>query len=498
MNSSDSAKNPIVETTAGAVQGFWRRGSAAFLGIPYAEPPFGERRFLAPEMKAPWRGVYDALAYGATPQRKALSEVTAIPEPSVPGEDILSVNVFTPQPREPLVGERGLPVLVYIHGGGYVAGSPASPWYDGAAFNRDGVIVVTVAYRLGFEGFGWLPDAPLNRGMLDWLLALRWVRDNIAGFGGDPSRVTIAGQSAGGGAVMSLLVSPAARGLFAGAIAMSAVPADIPLAAAERTTISLAARLGVDSDRTGFASVSEMDVLKAIDTKFPVFEHRSAEGLIEASRGMGAAIGFGPVLDGTLCPGSVEEGLQKGRGADVPLMIGYTRDEFSGLAVSNRELFDGWQVEELLRKIGLDDATAGAYAAALPESDAAEVLGQYTTDLLFRRYFSLWSSARGGRTWGYDFAWKGVDGVAGHCLDVPFAFDVPTDEHVIRLAGPYPPRSLARAVHGAYVRFVRDGAPGWRPYAESGEVMVWGDQSEIGQRRYDSAQVLSEVGGGAS
>jgi hypothetical protein len=170
---------------SGAVRGFWRPGSAAFLGIPFAEPPFGELRFQAPVPRAPWSGVRDALGYAPTPQRKALAEITTIPEPSIPGDDILTLNVFTPRPSED--GEP-LPVLVYIHGGGYVAGSPASPWYDGAAFNRDGVVTVTVSYRLGFDGFGWLPDAPANRGILDWLLALEWVRDNIAQFGGDPAR----------------------------------------------------------------------------------------------------------------------------------------------------------------------------------------------------------------------------------------------------------------------------------------------------------------------
>ena len=105
-------------------------------------------------------------------------------------------------------------MLVYIHGGGYIAGSPASPWYDGAAFNRDGVVTVTVSYRLGFDGFGHIAGAPSNRGVRDWLAALEWVRDNIAAFGGDPARVTIAGQSAGGGAVLTLLGMPAAQGLF--------------------------------------------------------------------------------------------------------------------------------------------------------------------------------------------------------------------------------------------------------------------------------------------
>ncbi len=146
----------VVETNKGAVRGIWRNHSAAFLGIPFAEPPYGELRFQPPEPRAPWTGVRDALEYAPTPQRKALAEITTIPEPSIPGLDTLTVNVFTPRPSQ---GGPGLPVLVYIHGGGYVAGSPASPWYDGVAFNRDGVVTVTVSYRLGFDGFGWLPDA---------------------------------------------------------------------------------------------------------------------------------------------------------------------------------------------------------------------------------------------------------------------------------------------------------------------------------------------------
>jgi para-nitrobenzyl esterase len=222
-----TGEHVVVETNAGAVRGFWRTDSAAFLGIPFAEPPYGDLRFLAPVHAKSWSGVRDALRYGPTPQRKALAEITTIPEPSIPGEDILNLNVFTPRPHAATGSEVPLPVLVYLHGGAYVAGSPASPWYDGAAFNRDGVVTVTVSYRLGFDGFGWLPDAPPNRGILDWLLALEWVRSNISQFGGDPARVTIAGQSAGGGAVMTLLAMPRARGLFRAAASISGGPATL-------------------------------------------------------------------------------------------------------------------------------------------------------------------------------------------------------------------------------------------------------------------------------
>lgn len=209
---------PVVRTASGPVRGAWRecRGtgqfgrSAAFKGIPFAQAPVGALRFAAPVPPEPWEDVLDAVADEPTPQRETLAEITLIPEPSIPGESTLNVNVFTPEPS----GDAALPVMVYFHGGGFTAGSPASPWYDGAAFNRDGVVTVSVSYRLGFDGFGWIEGAPHNRGVLDWLAALEWVQENIAAFGGDPGQITIAGQSAGGGAVLTLLGMPGAQHLF--------------------------------------------------------------------------------------------------------------------------------------------------------------------------------------------------------------------------------------------------------------------------------------------
>ena len=229
---------PVVRIAQGQVRGFWRDGrSAAFLGLPFAEPPVGPNRFGAPVPAGAWDGVRDATAYGPTAQRRAFGEVTAIPEPSIPGDAILNVNVFTPVPGD---SDARLPVFVWIHGGGYKAGSPASPWYDGRAFNRDGVVTVTISYRLGFDGFGWIPDAPHNRGLLDQIEALRWVQRNIAAFGGDPDQVTIGGQSAGGGSVWALLTSPLARGLFGAAISHSGALDVQPAAAAEANGRALA------------------------------------------------------------------------------------------------------------------------------------------------------------------------------------------------------------------------------------------------------------------
>src|SRR6187402_1889411 len=254
-----AAEAPVVTIAPGRVRGLWRGtpgtpgASAAFLGIPFAQAPVGDLRFAAPVPPEPWKGTRDALEYGATAQRGDKG-ITLIPEPSVPGESTLNVNVFTPAPGQT---DAALPVLVYIHGGGYTAGSPASPWYDGRAFNRDGVVTVSISYRLGFDGFGHIAGAPSNRAVRDWLAGLEWVRENIEAFGGDPDRVTIAGQSAGGGAVLTLLGMPGAQHLFHAVWALSGALGDIAPERAWALSARLAKLAGVAPTREGFASVSE-------------------------------------------------------------------------------------------------------------------------------------------------------------------------------------------------------------------------------------------------
>jgi para-nitrobenzyl esterase len=480
-----------IRTTAGRVRGReWGRG-LAFLGVPYAEPPYGERRFRAPEPRRPWPGVLDCLAYGPTPQRRPMASVTAIPEPSIPGTDVLTLNVFTPGPAP-----GGLPVLVYIHGGGYIAGSPASPWYDGAAFTRDGVVVVTIAYRLAFEGYGHLPGAPANRGVRDQILALRWVCDNIAAFGGDPGKVTIAGQSAGGGSVMHLLVAPAARGLFRSVITISGSPGDRPQDEAAERTRELAGKLGVTPDLAGFAGVGEMALVQAQGIGAGFGGPPSREGLLAAVAALSAGLRMAPTVDGEVLPWTVADGLARGEGAGVALLAGATRDEFSAIALGAAGLLADDDPAGLLVAAGLDPGTAARYAAALPGRSPAAVLGQSVTDRVFRRRVLQWAALRAGATaptFVYDFAWRSaVDGLSGHCLDVPFAWDVLGERHVARLAGEAPPQDLADAVHGGYVAFVRDGDPGWPAWAGAGPVMTWDTKSEVTDAAaYDSARHLT-------
>ena len=277
--------------------------------------------------------------------------------------------------------------------------------------------------------------------------------------------MTVAGQSAGGGAVMTLLTMPRARGLFARAAALSPAPGDIPLATAELATSDLADRLGIPVERAAFAAVPEDGDPRG--RRHPVLAdgapHRREPARHDPRHGR----------PHHLRPGGGRRRARRHRrrrpargraGGTSRCSLGCTRDEFAGLARAHRDLFGAWDPAELLRQLGLDPDVAGRYVAALPGRDAAEVLGQYTTDLVFRRHVPRWVRARAGAapTWVYDFAWRSrVEGVAGHCLDVPFVFDVLDEEHVARLAGPGAPQELADRVHGAYVAFVRGGSPGW-------------------------------------
>ncbi|MDF2506955.1 MAG: carboxylesterase [Microbacterium sp.] len=486
-----------VDTAAGRVRGRWRpttggRGdprSAAFLGIPFAEAPIGERRFQAPVPKAPWEGVRDALEFAATAQRGDPG-VTLIPEPSVEGESTLNVNVFTPNPTRAEQG-TGLPVLVWIHGGGYFAGSPASPWYDGRNFNRDGVVTVSISYRLGFDGFGWIEDAPSNRGVRDWVLALEWVQQNIAAFGGDPSRVTIAGQSAGGGAVLTLLGMEKAQHLFHGVYAISGALGDVAPARAEAFGRGLAAAAGVEPTVAGFSTLDEDRVL-AVQKKATELGPSSVGSMIEEG------LPLGPCIDGDLLPRSTRESLAAGVGADKPLVLGATDDEFTMVFVDAAKKLRWVPRSLLLGKLGLRKAVRREYLAANADIlglGNARVAGRLLTDRMFRSTLLRVVADRGAApTWVYRFSWpSGHFGFAEHCLDVPFFFDCLDGPAMDALAGPNPPQQLADEVHGAAVAFITDGDPGWpRHQGERGIARIYDTPTRDVRDAYASVRPLVE------
>src|SRR6476469_1388561 len=207
--SSGSAPGPEIRTAVGVLRGGREAGLAVFRGVRYAEPPVGALRFAAPRPVRGWAGVRAALSYGPPPPQPSAFGTDG-PAREAVGDDWLSLNVWSPDPA----AGAGLPVLVWIPGGGYVIGSSSLPEFDGGRLAANGVVVVTLNYRLGMEGFAQIDGAPANRGLLDQVAALHWVRENIRAFGGDPNRMTIFGESAGGGSVAALLAMPRSAGLW--------------------------------------------------------------------------------------------------------------------------------------------------------------------------------------------------------------------------------------------------------------------------------------------
>ncbi|MFE5591731.1 carboxylesterase family protein, partial [Streptomyces sp. NPDC056549] len=358
----------------------------------------------------------------------------------------------------------------------YVAGSAASPWYDGAAFNRDGVVLVSVGYRLGIEGFLHLEGAPDNRGVRDWIAALEWVRDNIAAFGGDPAKVTIAGQSAGGGAVQTLLAVPSARGLFRGALSVSGavMRPDGPETARAAARL-LTSRTGVPATAAALRDLTDDELLDLQD--------RMAEPGPDRE-GLPPMLALAPFADGELIPVPVLDALTTGdAGAGVPLMLGFTEDEFSMFPAPGP---DGPPLPVLLGGLGLDPARAEAFAETYAAAGEERYFGQALTDTVFRAPNLAVADARaalGRPTWFYEFRWRSPAlGLAFHCLDLPFAFDLLDAEGVTAVAGAEPPRALADAMHRAWVAFVTDQDPGadWSRYtSDERATKIWDAESGI-------------------
>lgn len=481
-----------VRTNEGDVQGRWReeeRGrSAAFLGIPFAKAPVGELRFGAPEPVEPWEGTLDAFAFGPTPKRGEPDNST-IPESVVPGDSILNLNVFTPAPGD---REAKLPVLVWIHGGGYFGGTPASPWYDGRSYNRDGVVTVSLSYRLGFDGFGWIEGAPPNRGVLDWIAGLEWVQKNIQEFGGDPDRVTISGQSAGGGAALTLLGMESAQHLFSSVHCVSGALGDRPKADAIEFAKAMGEKLGVEPTADALRQVPEdriFEIQQELDTP-PGMDY--LKSMVED----GPLVA--PVVDGELIKRPSFESYELGIGADKALLMGATDEEFLVLTMGESEQFQQVPLPALLDSVGLTGEVQQEYIdghTAFVDRGNAALLGRYLSDAIFRSTVVRTMRARGGElSWAYRFSFvSGSYGLSGHCLDVPFWFDCLDSPEVANYTGENPPRDLADAMHGAALGLITEHDPGWPSWRETpGTVQVFGgpETSRTSTGDFDDVEML--------
>lgn len=469
---------PVAETSSGAVRGQALDGVECYRGIPYAAPPVGARRFRAPEPPEPWEGALDGTRPGPcapqNPRRSGLVQHSFPPE----DEDCLSLNIWTPG-----TDGRRRPVMAWIHGGSFISGCGAIPATDGSALARTGdVVVVTMNYRLGAFGFLHLDtldegaDASGNQGLLDQVAALRWIHQEIAAFGGDPTNVTVFGESAGAMCIAALLAMPDTAGLFQKAILQSGATNlfKTPAQAAE-TSRGLLAELGL--------SPSQANLLRSM----PAAEIIGAQ---QRSTPAGSELAFGPVCDGIIVPADPLAAIAEGASRGVSVMVGTNEDEMAYFYAADPAV-EALNDEDLLTWVqsGLGAGADRASAQAIVETyrAAREQHGKDTsppalwiaisTDHLFRIPATRLAEAQGTHTpvFMYLLDWKSpaLAGRLGasHVIDVPLLFGTVRHPDVAGLELDQPGADdLSAAMQDAWTRFARFGSPAtpllpeWLPY----------------------------------
>jgi para-nitrobenzyl esterase len=469
-------------TTAGTVEGFTRDGVNRWRSIPYARPPVGRLRFRAPQPPEPWSGVRHCHGFtNCAPQQRrytmlGFSGLGGRYQPM--SEDCLTLNVVTPE--EP--SEEPLPVMVFIHGGGYIMGSSATPIYDGAALARRGCVYVSVNYRLGVLGCVDLsslatPDIRIDSNVFlrDLVLALQWVRDNIAGFGGDPGNVTIFGESAGACITATLLAVPAAEGLFARAISESPASGlvrskEIAAEFARRFVELLDAPAGDAAEALMAASSAELVAT----------QHRLIEQGMQDRLG---AFPIGPVIGDDILPTDPVEAMRSGRSHRVPLIVGTNAEEgrlftrFLRMLPTNESM-----IEELFAD--MEPAARERITAAYPGYPASSACIQLGGDFAFSSAAWQIAEAHGSHSptylYRYDFAprtlrWSGLG--ATHATELLAVFDIYRTRFGALLTAAADRRAALRVsnqVQRRWRSFSRTGVPGddWPVYTPADRAVL--------------------------
>ncbi|MGA8036819.1 MAG: carboxylesterase/lipase family protein [Candidatus Acidiferrales bacterium] len=500
---SDTA--PVVETSSGKVRGYVRKGIYTFKGIPYADTTAGANRFMAPQKPKPWTGIRSSMQFGEVcPQPPRFGwhndeEAWLFSwNDGVPGEDCLRVNLWTPGIND---GKKR-PVMVWLHGGGFTAGSGQELLsYDGENLSRRGeVVVVTLNHRLNVFGYlnlakfgGKFQDSG-NAGMLDIVAALKWVRDNAGAFGGDPNVVTIFGQSGGGGKVNALLAMPSAKGLFHRAIVESG---SLLTAQNEENSSKLAdallAKLGLDAgsvDKLQTLPVDQVEAAAVAVTARP----NPGSGRIDF-RHIGALLGWAPVVDGRVLPRQPYDPDAPGQSAAIPLLVGTTLNEFV-TATSHPEFMEmnDDMLKTRVQSVFSDkaDKVIGAAKQVYPNAKPFQLWSVIAVSSVrgsALRQAQLKSTQGGAPAYCYQFAWQTpvLSGrpMAFHCSEIAFVFDN-TDRCENMTGGGESARTLAAKVSEAWIQFARTGNPNhkglphWEPLtAATNATMIFDDTCEL-------------------
>jgi para-nitrobenzyl esterase len=467
MTASERYGAPI-RIESGEIRGRIDGDVVRFLGIPYAAPP---ERFELPQPALAWDGVRDMDDPGPAAPHRIKPFPMVDPTPLIGNGsdgsdgDYLRLNIWAP------TDAKAAPVMVFIHGGGFVGGCKDAPVHDGTAFAASGAVCVAINYRMGIDGFLPVPGAPTNLGLRDMLFALAWVRRNIAAFGGDAAQVTVFGESAGAMAIADLVTSPLAIGLFQRAIIQSGHGAMVrEIVVAQRLVKKLAKILRVTPDADGFRSVSHAAAMDAIEkvAKPWAVDLRDADGR-EPVYGISRFI---PVYGDDVLPEKPIDALRKGAGRDVEIVIGSNAEEMNlyfvptGVRKKIGGLFARWL---LGRSHPQAKAVLTAYGYKRKGVRPGDALTRAMDDLVFRWPARQYAAAHQGKTWMYEFDWRSTacDGELGAChgIEMPFVFKTLSSVTGPRgLAGMEPPQALADRMHDLWAGFAREGAMPWPEY----------------------------------
>ncbi|HRJ31223.1 MAG TPA: carboxylesterase family protein [Cyclobacteriaceae bacterium] len=473
---AQQSSGPVVKTASGDVRGTVKEGVASFKGIPYAAPPVGEFRWRPPQPVTPWKDVRDATKDCADCPQRAWPGSTAIQS-----EDCLFLNVWTPATA---TKKSKLPVMVWIHGGGFTGGSGSGPGSEGDAFAKQGVILTTINYRLGRLGHFAHPALSKEHpeefkgsyAYMDQIAALKWIKENIAAFGGDPDNVTIFGFSAGGVSVHSLLTIHAAKGLFHKAISHSGGGRDGVLTGRPINKENADPLYPVSAETIGINFARKHKIESTDGVVLAKLRALSVEQIVDGGQetdSTGARTYSGPILDGKLVVETAESAYKAGRQANVPLMIGNCSAEVSGAFVSTAA-----SKEQLFSLFG--DLAAEVKAAYDPDGskEFAEVQTLLNTDWVWgepARMTARAFAAKRAPTYMFQFGYVPVPMRerarygAGHGSDVSFVFNTLHARWGTTEATPHE-KELARIMNTYWVNFAKTGnpngkgLPGWPAY----------------------------------
>jgi para-nitrobenzyl esterase len=469
---AETALAQQVHTRQGDISGVTTDSVVAYKGIPFAAPPVGDLRWRAPQPPASWTSVHKASDYGAACPQPDRDDGAGGGRASKQSEDCLTLNVWSPQ------AAKNAPVMVWIHGGAHRLGSGTFAIYDGTELARQGVVLVTINYRLGLLGYFAHPaisaanprdEALGNYGLMDQQAALRWVQENIAAFGGDPSNVTVFGESAGGASVIYLLASPKSKGLFAKAIVESGGGTQRPknLAATEQAGLAYANGIGL----TDKASAAELRARPAADW-------------LKAQGELQGGLGFGEFIDGKLVTESPFDAFRLGHALDVPTIIGANSNEASVLATLGVKpaavvLLLGQRLPEVRKLYG--------------DLEQQEFIRQVMGDAVFvaQARWVAQQTAGGQPTWLYHFSYvaaarrANVPG-ANHGSEIPYIFQTWQNTPVLaRLMGA-DDKAMSKMISACWVAFAKsgkpacDGAPTWPAYDKTkDELLEFGVKTQV-------------------